>query len=278
MFLERDQKCGYMIEGGGPCINNRITHTHEHCDEKGHRQNGYFDETQQLDSNFLGKISATFVGYYKNLCREGHRVINLPSLEKSGKVRKSTLQKYKAIWKMVRSNKTCFACLQAVPDHMLECGHTFCAQCVQEFGKKSEYIEYGWVVDQCILCQCSWQDHRHIFRQHPRCAGIRALTLDGGGVRGIVELALLEQVQAAIGLDISFRELFDIIVGTSTGKSKLFCQFMPCISPLRLTGVVLELSNINRWDYCSWPGNKRDIDQMSEGRVYFPCDKDIREE
>jgi len=219
-FRQRDQRCGYMIKNGGSCTSIKATHTHEHCDEKGRRQIGGFDETQQLSPGFLGEISTRFVRYYENLCSESRGVFTMPSLEKSGKVRKAILQKYTATWKTIRSNKTCFACLQAVPDHMLECGHTFCAQCVQEFGKKCDYFEYGWVIDQCILCRCSWQDRRHIFRQHPRCAGIRALTLDGGGIRGVVELALLERVQATIGLDIPLREHFDIIVGTSTGKPK----------------------------------------------------------
>lgn len=219
-FRTRDQQCGYMIKKGSYCISIKATHTHEHCDEKGRRQLGAFDEMEQLNHSFLGEIGTKFVGYYENLCSETRRIFTVPSPVKSKKARQEVLQKYKATWNTTRSNKTCFACLQAVPDHMLECGHAFCAQCVQEFGKKCDYFEYGWVMDQCILCRCSWQDHRHIFRQHPKCAGIRALTLDGGGIRGIVELALLEHVQAAIGLDIPLREYFDIIVGTSTGKLK----------------------------------------------------------
>jgi patatin-like phospholipase/acyl hydrolase len=43
------------------------------------------------------------------------------------------------------------------------------------------------------------------------------LTLDGGGIRGIVELSLLKALQDEIGLSLPFGEMFDLIVGTSTG-------------------------------------------------------------
>jgi patatin-like phospholipase/acyl hydrolase len=63
----------------------------------------------------------------------------------------------------------------------------------------------------------SWKDNGDLFRLHPICAGVRALTLDGGGVRGIVELALLEHLDNAIDLDLPLQDCFDIMIGTSTG-------------------------------------------------------------
>jgi patatin-like phospholipase/acyl hydrolase len=51
----------------------------------------------------------------------------------------------------------------------------------------------------------------------PRCAGARILTLDGGGIRGIVELALLQALEKEVGLGVPISELFDLVVGTSTG-------------------------------------------------------------
>jgi patatin-like phospholipase/acyl hydrolase len=53
----------------------------------------------------------------------------------------------------------------------------------------------------------------------PRCAGARILTLDGGGIRGIVELSVLQALHNAVGLgDFAMRDMFDLIVGTSTGR------------------------------------------------------------
>lgn len=52
----------------------------------------------------------------------------------------------------------------------------------------------------------------------PRCAGVRVLTLDGGGIRGVVELALLQALADEAGLGVPIRDYFDLIMGTSTGK------------------------------------------------------------
>jgi len=44
---------------------------------------------------------------------------------------------------------------------------------------------------------------------------LQVLTLDGGGVRGIIEVLVLEAIQKAAGKSIS--ECFDWVGGTSTG-------------------------------------------------------------
>ncbi|MCJ1422264.1 hypothetical protein MMC29_000144 [Sticta canariensis] len=51
----------------------------------------------------------------------------------------------------------------------------------------------------------------------PAAAGIRMLTLDGGGIRGIAELETLRQIERAMGGRIPLQCFFDLIVGTSTG-------------------------------------------------------------
>ncbi|KAK1750124.1 hypothetical protein QBC47DRAFT_407352 [Echria macrotheca] len=114
----------------------------------------------------------------------------------------------------IRSNKTCLACLQAVPDHVLPCGHALCPTCVQELAKPSRYVECAFDVPSCIICG---KHNIHQIQLKPRCAGVRILTLDGGGIRGIVELALLDRIRKAVGLDINIKEMFDLVVGTSTG-------------------------------------------------------------
>ncbi|KAF7536915.1 hypothetical protein G7054_g4138 [Neopestalotiopsis clavispora] len=47
----------------------------------------------------------------------------------------------------------------------------------------------------------------------PKSAGVRILTLDGGGIRGIVELEMLLQIQETLG-NIPIQCFFDLIVGT----------------------------------------------------------------
>ena len=48
-----------------------------------------------------------------------------------------------------------------------------------------------------------------------RRKGVRVLCLDGGGVRGLVQLEILRQIEEK--LDAKINDLFDCIVGTSTG-------------------------------------------------------------
>jgi predicted acylesterase/phospholipase RssA len=51
----------------------------------------------------------------------------------------------------------------------------------------------------------------------PPTAGTRILSLDGGGVRGIVELTILQQIERELGGGLYIQDFFDLIVGTSTG-------------------------------------------------------------
>jgi patatin-like phospholipase/acyl hydrolase len=51
----------------------------------------------------------------------------------------------------------------------------------------------------------------------PDYAGVRILCLDGGGIRGIVELEVLRQIEKYLGGRLSIQSFFDLIVGTSTG-------------------------------------------------------------
>jgi len=129
-------------------------------------------------------------------------------------LRYSVHTQVRATLSQMRSNKTCFACLQAVPDHVLPCGHALCPTCIQEIAKPSRFVECAFDVPSCIICG---KHNIHQVQLKPKCAGVRILTLDGGGVRGVVELALLSRIQTEVGLEISIREMFDLVVGTSTG-------------------------------------------------------------
>jgi hypothetical protein len=205
MFEEKDQQCAYAEEESSPsyrCVQQRFSHYHEQSNEKGIRRPGDFLDSSTLDVDPIQKINDLFVQFVEQLCvGEGGAHVH-PDAHQSQLLRETALQEFLPFWKMIQSNKTCMTCLQAVPDHILQCGHSYCPQCAQEFGKPSEYFEYGWTMDHCILCAASWQEQGHLFQLHPRCAGVRLLTLDGGGVRGIVEIMLLERLLEAVGLNL----------------------------------------------------------------------------
>jgi hypothetical protein len=130
---------------------------------------------------------------------------------------------YRHVWKTLRSNSTCLTCLQGVPNNVLKCGHAYCLNCIQDFGEPSKDYECHWVLQNCVLCgeqaETTRSDTQYTINVKPRCAGVRMLSLDGGGVRGVVELVVLRALEDAIGLkaNIPLRTFFDLIVGTSTG-------------------------------------------------------------
>lgn len=51
----------------------------------------------------------------------------------------------------------------------------------------------------------------------PIGAGVRVLSLDGGGIRGIVQLEVLRAIEHVLGRHISVSTFFDLMVGTGTG-------------------------------------------------------------
>jgi hypothetical protein len=161
-------------------------------------------------------------------------------------LRQKVHRKHNSIWKKLQSSKTCLSCLQSVSDHVLPCGHSYCPRCVQEIAQPSRSFECAFDMSACTLCGTHTHNGSHQIQLKPRCAGARVLTLDGGGIRGMVELALLRSLEKEIGLGIQISELFDLIVGTSTGTLLETPRFK-----------VGELTHSGRWNYC-------------------PCSRDVR--
>ncbi|KAF3272372.1 hypothetical protein TWF970_010094 [Orbilia oligospora] len=58
---------------------------------------------------------------------------------------------------------------------------------------------------------------RESVKEHMCTTTASVLSLDGGGVRGIVELVILERLEDLIGLGLPIGTFFDLIIGTSTG-------------------------------------------------------------
>lgn len=114
------------------------------------------------------------------------------------------------------SHATCFCCLMDVPEHPLPCGHVVCTACVQTYGKATS---------KCVIempyCPMHMDDTRwpkpHVIKFKHKGAGTRILCLDGGGIRGIVELEVLRAIEQALGGEMRVQDFFDLIVGTSTG-------------------------------------------------------------
>jgi hypothetical protein len=103
------------------------------------------------------------------------------------------------------SLRVCLGCLLQLPTERLLCGHLLCSLCCEEQTPTNSTI-------RCPLCRskCLW-DHPTL----PEGAGYRILSLDGGGIRGMVTALLLGQIEANLGIPIN--HLFDLVVGTGSG-------------------------------------------------------------
>jgi patatin-like phospholipase/acyl hydrolase len=69
---------------------------------------------------------------------------------------------------------------------------------------------------------CNSPEHRIQSKGSHEYGRGRVLALDGGGVRGHIQLEVLALLEREIGLDLPLRCFFDLIIGTSIGKGLFF--------------------------------------------------------
>lgn len=221
MYISQYEMCSFRFPDGQCCASRPVKLHTEHTAGKGQFEPGLFVHQRQWRSgdkrDWISETRQRFVESYEAIFINNDD----PDLAATPEKRLTSRREcghstYSLIWKNIKSNKTCLSCLQAVPDHVLTCGHSYCPRCVQELGQISQSSECAWTM-QCRLCWEAKGGNLHIVQLRPRCAGVRILTLDGGGIRGIVELAVLDALHKSVGLKLLPKDMFDLIVGTSTG-------------------------------------------------------------
>lgn len=115
-----------------------------------------------------------------------------------------------------KSHNSCFCCFLRMPEKVMVCGHALCDVCIQIYGRRSSSEKHKFELSECILCGVNYQ--RLVFQFVPPTAGIRMLTIDGGGVRGIIPLKFLQHLEKLLDyLDCPIRDHFDYVCGTSAG-------------------------------------------------------------
>lgn len=129
-------------------------------------------------------------------------------------VRRTSMNEFFGRYGGLYSTLTCFSCLCRPPEHTLPCGHTLCDTCAVIFGGPSRQGEYYFDIDRCPLCG---SDSHQIIRQLPPTKGPVIISLDGGGIRGIIQLGLLLSLQQRLGGEISLGDVADLCGGTSVG-------------------------------------------------------------
>jgi hypothetical protein len=157
-----------------------------------------------------------------------------------------------------------------MPEKVLNCGHAMCDTCLKSHGSKDLEGGYAFKITDCPICgTCSGQS----FRLIPPTAGIRLLSVDGGGVRGMVPIIFLSHLEKCLEmLGCPLSEYFDLVCGTSAGKSSFPSKKLKLIFGRR-PGYSRYLSNaLDCWGKrAQIPGScKRDF-QTSKHQIIDVC-------
>lgn len=108
----------------------------------------------------------------------------------------------------INTTRVCLGCLMALPSVAMSCQHYLCTACISEFSKEGHTI--------CPLCRA-----KNVVNvvEVPKKAGFRVLSLDGGGVRGMATIAIMQRIQATLSkhIDMNLLDGFDYVIGTSAG-------------------------------------------------------------
>lgn len=157
-----------------------------------------------IHGKFLRDIKEDFCRLFDRLEVEDAKSIHL-----------MRLKEIKPYLSDIKSHTSCLCCLLRNPEKVLDCGHAFCDICIRTFGIK-EHELYTFAVTECMTCGVSHSSRRFTFI--PPTAGTRLLSIDGGGVRGIVPLVVLQRLERDLAfLGCPLRDHFDFVGGTSSG-------------------------------------------------------------
>lgn len=152
--------------------------------------------------------------------------------------------RFRARWHEATSNACCISCLASRPQYPLSCGHSICDDCVPRFGHRSSPHEFCYLLTTCPICGAQVTGQQIVLK--PPTAGVRILSVDGGGVRGVVPLQFLKLLQIALGPAGRVQDFFDVAVGTSAGAY----SFTPPsgVADRRAGGLIVAAMFGMRWD------------------------------
>jgi hypothetical protein len=232
-FLDETAQCAFVNQTDGQrCVNTKMGHAQGHQNDMGRLlQAGQF-VNDELDSQALLTTVETAVNLvmcevdsqapssrrdWRRYAAQAHRE-NLAQLRLMNGFpwRKSEKE---MVNDFGRNARVCYGCFFGRPEYQLPCDHAICAACVEDFDDTPKASQYPGLSTHgsCAVCAATGQGWPHRIRIKPDLAGVRVLSLDGGGVRGIVELVVLRELEQQIGLGIPLGRFFDFIVGTSAG-------------------------------------------------------------
>ncbi|KAF6832216.1 hypothetical protein CPLU01_06315 [Colletotrichum plurivorum] len=216
--------CSYSSSRYGRCCNVKSGHS-----QKGHQNKegrifsggGYQSDVnlQEFGSLWITQIRTHLDQLQTQLYKLSHSLQEQSENQIAARLHREQLTDfYRSLGNVTDfvSHSTCFSCLRELPEHPLPCGHVLCLPCIEAYGIKTSGTSIE--VDQCPLHPGQpLREPPWTISIKPPHAGVRVLCLDGGGVRGIVELYVLKAIERVLGDGLRIQDFLDLIVGTSTG-------------------------------------------------------------
>ncbi|OCL09871.1 hypothetical protein AOQ84DRAFT_220281 [Glonium stellatum] len=190
--------CAFQ-RNGGRCCNVKSAHGpkgHQRDDGKiigaGKFQNNFKQDAFYKD--WIARIGNDLENLTTEMGEQGRVDGGLPAWLRAANLHRRYMSNFfedvSEVWQFV-NHDTCLWCLRHhLPEFSLPCGH--------------------------VLYATKWASPFQI-NLKPQHAGVRILCLDGGGVRGIVELAILKLIEAEFKGHLDIQSFFDLVVGTSAG-------------------------------------------------------------
>ncbi|KAK3115116.1 hypothetical protein LTR53_005893, partial [Teratosphaeriaceae sp. CCFEE 6253] len=226
-YLELHFPCSFAsADGTRKCMLVKARHQPKgHQDERGIIAAGDYEAA--FDSSFASQWKAQLRAAIEGIHRDFSYELEQASHEDTQAIPEESIalelhaeylnQFFEAIGPAaaICSHSTCFCCLMDVPEHPLPCGHVICTACIKAYGKSAKT---SVTLACCPLHREStkWAKPATV-KFKPPGAGVRILSLDGGGIRGIVQLEVLRAIEQAVGGFLPVQSFFDLIVGTGTG-------------------------------------------------------------
>lgn len=267
--------CEYVDHSsGGKCVNTKEGHAKGHQDASGQLlADGAFVESDLSPEAFLTSVEKAVESCLQDI-NENTEPSREARLRYAADLHRQALKKVKSpdnwglnsvpFWWFLVPNgllsqnafrsSVCYVCLFGKPEYRLPCRHVIYMDCVSDFDQSELGVAYPGRAthNECLLCSsCDGESWPYNVAVRPRIGGLRVLSLDGGGVRGIVELAVLQRLEAATGLGLPLGEYFDLIVGTSAGS---YLHLIVSVALPRYHGNSGILIVLDRGDDCagSW--------------------------
>lgn len=123
---------------------------------------------------------------------------------------------HQQVFSQIKTRNLCLGCFIRPYEYRLPCQCSMCASCVSTLGKIMDKSASAVIRFQsCPLCCLNFEVPTRL-RIPPPTAGYRLLELDGGGIKGIVQIIVLQKLQDIVQLPMAM--FLDLATGTSAGK------------------------------------------------------------